>query len=128
VTDRGRKAVLATGDAASIVLFAVVGLLSHDEGVTASGLARNAVPILAVAAAAAPLFGTYRRPGVRTLLPTWAVGVLGGLLVRKAVFGRPEDMGELPAFAAVTAGVTLAFLLAWRAVASRSLRPARSAV
>ena len=122
VSPRSTRLVLAVGDAVAIVLFAVIGLMSHDEGVTVGGLARNAVPILIVWFAAAPVLGTYRRPSLGTLLPTWAVSVIGGVLLRKLVFGRPADIGDLPVFLAVTLAVTLAFLLAWRGIAALTLK------
>jgi hypothetical protein len=123
VNTRSTRLVLAVGDALAIVLFAGIGLMSHDEGVTAGGLARNALPILVIWFAAAPVLGTCRRPGLRTLLLAWAVSVVAGVFLRKFVFGRPADIGDLPVFLAVTLAVTLAFLLAWRGIAALVLKP-----
>ena len=108
--------MLAVGDAAAIVLFAVVGLANHREGITLAGLARNTLPILGVWFAIAPLVGTYRRPGLRTLLATWAISVPVGVAIRGVVLHRDAD-GSQVAFGVVTLIVTLVFLLAWRGIA-----------
>jgi hypothetical protein len=108
--------MLAVGDAAAIVLFAVVGLANHGEGITLAGLARNTLPILGVWFALAPLVGTYRRPGLRTLVATWAIAVPVGVAIRGVVLHRDAD-GSQVAFGVVTLIVTLVFLLAWRGIA-----------
>jgi DUF3054 family protein len=114
VTARG----LALGDALAIVLFAVVGLANHKEGLTVAGLARNTLPILAVWFAIAPFVGTYKRPGFKTLLITWAIAVPGGVAIRAVALHRAAS-GSQVTFGIVTLVVTLVFLSAWRAVASR---------
>jgi len=113
---RGRI-ILAAGDAAAIVAFVVIGLLSHGEGIDPRGLLRTAVPIVILWFAIAPMIGTYRRPGWRTMLPAWAVAVVGGLLVRRVIFHRPSTWGDLLEFMAVSLAFTLLFLSAWRLVA-----------
>lgn len=112
--------VLALGDAAALLLFAVVGLLSHDGGLSAAGLARDALPLLAGWFAAALLFGTYRRRSLRTLLLAWAVGVPVGVGLRALVLGRAPD-GRQAAFLGVALAFTLLFVLALR-VALAQLR------
>jgi hypothetical protein len=109
---------LATGDAVAVSLFAVAGLLSHDEGITVAGIARNALPVLAGYLGAALLVGTYRRTGLGTLLAAWATGVPAGVLLRALVLGRDLDSDQL-AFGLVTMAATLVLLLAWRLLASR---------
>jgi hypothetical protein len=108
-----RPAVLAAGDAAMLVLWSVLGLMSHQEGVTLSGLARNSGFVLAGWFAVAALLGTYRRPGWRTFLAAWAAGVSLGVVVRWVALRRPLVADEF-VFWAVTLVVTLALLLAWR--------------
>ena len=52
--------IAAACDAAALVLFAVIGLLSHRGGVSGHGLARDALPLLGgwfAAAAFAVLLG-----------------------------------------------------------------------
>jgi hypothetical protein len=107
--------VLALSDAVAILLFAVVGLVSHRGGISASGLARDALPLLAGWFAAALLFRTYRGRSLRTLLLAWAVGVPLGVALRALVLGRSPD-GRQAAFLGVALVFTLLFVLALRAV------------
>ncbi len=44
MSDR-RPLLLAGGDLLALLVFALVGLASHDEGLTATGLARTWLPI-----------------------------------------------------------------------------------
>jgi len=104
---------LALGDVVAVALFAPLGLASHHEGVTAAGLARNALPIALGFLAAGLLFGTWRRPGWRRLAGAWLVGVAAGVLVRAAVLGHGFGRTTFT-FMAVTLVVTGPLLLAWR--------------
>jgi DUF3054 family protein len=110
--------VLAAGDAAAIIVFAVLGLLNHDEGITAAGLARNVAPILGVWFAIAPFTGVYNHPGFRRMMVTWAIAVPVGVAIRAVALHRAADEHQV-AFAIVALLVTLVFLSAWRAIASR---------
>jgi hypothetical protein len=112
-----RRVALAAGDAGAIVVFVVIGLSTHDEGVTAGAVVRVAGPILGLGFVAALHFGTYRRPAIRTLLPAWAAAVAGGILIRYAIFHRPATVPKLLVFLCVGLAFTLLFLLAWRVVA-----------
>ncbi len=116
----GRRVVLATGDVVALVVFTVIGLINHEDGVTVGGVLQVVLPIVAVGAVATWLLGTYRRPGLATLLPAWLVSVPAGLLIRKALFGTPETWGSTGVFLCVALAFTLLFLLAWR-VAARFL-------
>jgi Protein of unknown function (DUF3054) len=109
--------VLVVGDAVAVALFAPLGLLSHEEGITLAGLARNALPVTVGFLAAAALVGTYRRPGLRSMLPAWALGVTAGVLARAAILGHGYGRTTFT-FLGVTLAVTLAFLLAWRGIAA----------
>jgi hypothetical protein len=115
VTPNRPPRVLALADGAALVLFSVVGLLSHDGTVSAAGLARDALPLLAGWFAAALLFRTYRRRSVRTLLLTWIVGVPLGVAVRALALGRAFD-GREAAFLGVALTFTLVFVVALRVV------------
>ena len=116
MSERVRPTILAIGDAFSLVAFVVLGLRSHDEGVTAAGLARTALPLLAGWFAAAAAVRLYARGGISRFLVTWAVGVTAGVALRALILGRPADGSELT-FWAVALAVTLALLLAWRLLA-----------
>ncbi|MGH2785094.1 MAG: DUF3054 domain-containing protein [Actinomycetota bacterium] len=114
--------VLAAGDAVALILFAVIGLANHDQGITAAGIARNALPIIGAFAVAAPFAGTYTRPGLRTLLVTWAIAVPAGVVIRAIALDRPAD-GSQVTFGIVTMIATLVLLLAWRGLAALGSRP-----
>jgi hypothetical protein len=109
--------VLALSDGAALALFSVVGLLSHDGTVSAAGLARDALPLLAGWFAAALLFRTYRGRSVRTLFLAWIVGVPLGVALRAVVLGRAFD-GREAAFLGVALTFTLLFVVALRAAVS----------
>jgi hypothetical protein len=71
---------LAVAGAAAIVVFATIGQLSHDGGVSASGYAADVLPLLGCWLAAARW--------TRRFLPTWLLGVAGGVGVRMVVLGH----------------------------------------
>ena len=101
-------------DAAAIVLFAIVGMLSH--GAAPSAFARDALPLLGGWFAAALVTRLYERPSVSRLLVTWAAGVTAGVLVRALILGRDLD-GRQAAFLATSLVFTLLFVAAARAAA-----------
>jgi hypothetical protein len=108
---------LAIGDLTAFVLFAVIGLLDHDEGVTWDGIVRNVIPIALVWFAFARYIGTYRDRSIATMIRTWAIAIPGGVLVRAVALKR-DAVGSQIAFAMVAALTTLALLLVWRGIAS----------
>ena len=104
---RGRSpALLALSDGAAILVFATVGLISHDHGLSATGYARDALPILGTWFAAAFVFRTYADQRPARLLATWAIGVPLGILVRALALGRSLNGKE-----AVFLGVALVSIL-----------------
>lgn len=119
--------VLAAGDAVAFVLFAAIGLASHDEGITAAGIVRNAGPVLAAFAAVAPFARTYTRPGIRSLLVTWAIAVPAGVVIRAIALDRPAD-GSQVTFGIVTMIATAVLLLAWRGIAAAASRARSSEI
>jgi Protein of unknown function (DUF3054) len=107
---------LATVDALALLMFVLVGVRSHHDIGGSWVVARNVIPLEAVWFCAATLMGTYRRPGVRTLLRTWAVAVPSGLVLRTVWVGSPTGV-RLLTFLAVGLAFTLLFLLAGRWIA-----------
>ena len=106
----GRPA--AFSDAAAIVVFAIVGLVSH--GASAGAFAHDALPLLGGWFAAALLTRLYERPSLSRLLVTWAVGITTGVLVRALILGRALN-GHQAAFLATSLVFTLLFVVALRA-------------
>ncbi|MGE3982966.1 MAG: DUF3054 domain-containing protein, partial [Dehalococcoidia bacterium] len=97
--------LLLIGDIASFLLFAVVGLSSHEKDYSPAAFARVVLPFLIPWLAAAYFTGLFNRPVssepasivkpvMTAWLPAWAVG----LALRSLVWGR--DFA--PAFAIVT--------------------------
>jgi len=114
---------LAIGDAVALVIFVIIGLVNHEHGITLAGLARTALPLLGAWFAVAAIAGTYRRPGIRTLLVTWAVAVPVAVVIRAIILHRRAGESQVT-FGIVALIVTLALLLAWRFVAKRFTQPA----
>lgn len=71
---------LALAGSVAILLFATLGQLSHHGGVTPGGYAADALPLLACWLAAAWW--------TRRFLPTWALGVTGGVALRMVVLSH----------------------------------------
>lgn len=114
---------LVAADAIAIVVFAAIGQLSHHGGVSASGFARDALPIMAGWFVAAAVFGAYRNPSRRAFVLTWLVGVTAGVALRALVLGRTAN-GHEAAFLLVSLVFTLLLILSCRAFAAR--RPAKN--
>src|SRR5262245_16478653 len=113
ITTLGRARLLPLADALGILVFATVGLLSHDHALSLSGYARDALPLLAGWFGAALVFGAYRSPSARTLLLTWIVGVPLGWLIRGLALGRDFDGGQA-VFLVISLVFTLLFVVACR--------------
>ena len=103
-----------------MLLFALIGRISHVKGVTVMGIIDTAWPFLvglALGWAAARLrSGTWPRTVVQGL-PVWLLTVAVGLVLRVVSGG-----GGAPISFAVVATVVLGtFLLGWRALAASPL-------
>jgi hypothetical protein len=118
-----RPAVAAVVDALLVILFVALGRGSHDEGSAVGGTLRTAAPFL-LALAAGWLLGR-RRWATPLRIPfgihLWGVTVVVGMALRHWAF----DRGTAPAFIVVATIVLGAFLLGWRALASRLLARGR---
>ena len=117
---RGREGLLLAGDLVCFLIFAVLGLRSHEDGITAGGIVRAAAPFqagwlfvnLTLAGDASP---TQSRQIARFWVPAWAIG----LLLRTLFFDRTFEA----TFAVVALLVNGVLLMLWRsAVAPLVLR------
>ena len=111
-------------DAAAILVFVTIGLISHRHGF-AKGYARDLPPFLGCWFAVALLLRLYRQGGRGRLVATWLVAVPLAVLVRALAFGRSLN-GSEAAFlvvSVVTIGVLVgAGRLALRAAGARDGR------
>lgn len=102
-------------DAVFVVVFAVVGRLSHAEGADVVGVLTTAWPFLAGLALGWAAARAWRHPFA--LWPTgvvvWAVTLVAGMLLR-VVSGQ----GTAVAFIVVAALTLALLLLGWRTVAT----------
>jgi hypothetical protein len=107
-----RTAVAA--DLVALVIFVTVGLLNHHGGVSATGYARDLLPIGGCWLLAGGAFDLYRRPRWRALVATWLTAVTVGILSRALVLWRLD--GDDGKFLVVALCFTLLFVLVSRAV------------
>lgn len=102
-------------DVVLVVVFAVIGRASHQEGLELAGIAWTAWPFLAGLAVGWLVTLAWRAPlkPVRTGLGLWVATVAVGMLLRLA-----SGQGVQFAFVVVASIVLLLFLVGWRAVAA----------
>jgi hypothetical protein len=106
--------LLAASDLVAIVVFVTIGLISHHRGLSATGYARDTLPLAGGWFGAAALFRPYGDPPRRrALLATWACGIPAGVLARALVLGRSLNGGEA-AFLGVSMVTIGLFVLAVR--------------
>ena len=115
-----RGGLAAASDAAAIVVFAVVGLLSHHASATAFG--RDALPLLFGWFAVALAAQLYAKPTIGRLLVTWIFGITAGVVLRGLILGRHFDRKQA-AFLATSLVFTLLFVLVLRAAIGLVRRP-----
>jgi len=113
--------VLAIGDVTALLVFTLIGLANHKDGITASSVLKVMGPLVVVGAIASAIFGTYRRPGIGTLVPAWLVTVPIAILIRKAIFHTPTTWSSTGIFIGVALAFTLLFIAGWRLVARYTL-------
>ena len=109
-----RAAVAA--DLLALLAFVTVGLWNHKGGLSATGYARDVLPIAGCWLVAAGAFDLYKRPTVRALLLTWVTGVTVGVAIRQLVLWELE--GDDAVFLVVALCFTLLFVLVFRAAAT----------
>jgi hypothetical protein len=115
-----RDSVLLAGDLVCFLVFALLGLRSHEDGITLGGVLRAATPFQAgwIVAGLVPLLherrSAHRRTGVlRRWGPAWVLG----LALRTLLFDRSFEAS----FAVVSFIANAVLLLLWRSVLVRLL-------
>ena len=115
-----RGLILLAGDLVCFFIFAVLGLRSHEDGITLSGILCAATPFQFgwLLAGLVPAFhersSAHRRTGVlRRWAPAWVIG----LALRTLLFDRTFEVS----FAVVSFLANAALLLLWRSVLARLL-------
>lgn len=119
--DRVVGALAFAVDVTLIVLFVVLGRISHEHGLTLSGVAGTAAPFLTGAAMGwVGCLGIRRRAplSVRDSVMVWAGTFAGGLGLRAST----EGQGTAFSFIVVAGLVTAVLLFGWRLIAARFLR------
>lgn len=101
-------------DVAWLVVFAAIGRASHDEGVTAVGVAAVAWPFVAGYAVGVLVTGLRRTPrSLGRALPTWLIAVAVAMAIRTVLEGALPPIS----FIVVALAFSGAGLLGWRVVA-----------
>ena len=111
-------------DVLALLVFVTVGLLNHHGGLSASGYARDALPIVGCWLVAAGAFDLYRRPRASALVGTWIAGVTAGVAIRALTLWRVE--GDDAVFLVVALAFTLLFVVAFRLAAGVARRQTAS--
>ena len=107
----------AVADAAALLLFTTVGLLSH--GFEPQGYLRDGLPLLAAWFATALWLRLYPRAPWRRVLRCWLVAVPLAWLARAVALDRAFDGGQF-AFLGITLAFTLLFVVALRVAVARA--------
>jgi len=119
--------VLAIGDVAALLVFTLIGLANHKDGITAVTVLKVMGPLVITGAIATAICGTYRTPGFRTLIPAWLLTIPIAILFRKAFFHTPATWRSTGIFMGVALVFTLLFLIASRFATYQILRTANRA-
>jgi hypothetical protein len=103
-------------DVAAIAAFVAIGRDTHDRADTLQGFVETAAPFLIAVAAGWLAARAWRDPvSVRVGVVVWAVTVVLGIVLRRAVFGD----GIAAAFILVASAFLALFIVGWRAAAAR---------
>jgi hypothetical protein len=115
-----RGVILLAGDLLCFLIFAALGLRSHEDGITLGGVLRAATPFQGgwLLAGLVPVFSESRSAHRRTrVLRRWTLAWVIGLALRTLLFDRSFEAS----FAVVSFIANLALLLLWRSVLARLL-------
>ena len=118
-TRLSQRAVFTTAivDVVAVVVFVAIGRRNHNEGTALSGIIGVAAPFLIALGISWVGLRTWREPFNRaSLVATWVLTVVIGLLLRRLIF----DRGIATAFI-IVATITLGVLLGLGRILSRKL-------
>ena len=118
-TRLSQRTVITTAvvDVVAVVVFVAIGRRNHNEGAALSGIIGVAAPFLIALGISWIGLRTWREPFNRaSLVATWIITVVIGLLLRRLVF----DRGIAIAFI-IVATITLGVLLGLGRLLSRKL-------
>ena len=118
-TRPNQRAVITTAivDVVAVVVFVAIGRRNHNEGTALSGIIGVAAPFLIALGMSWVGLRTWREPFNRaSLVATWVITVVIGLLLRRLIF----DRGIAIAFI-IVATITLGVLLGLGRLLSRKL-------
>jgi Protein of unknown function (DUF3054) len=106
-------------DVIGVLVFCAIGRRSHDEGLSATGVAATAWPFLTGTVIGWVASRGWRQPTavVPTGVVVWLSTVVVGMVLRKV-----SSAGVAASFVVVAATVTALLLLGWRALAGLTLR------
>ncbi len=105
------KRVLIAGDVAAMLLFAFIGIASHEKDIGLIIFARSFLPFAVAWLTLGAALGAFRieRPSLRSLAVYLVCGVTA-LVARSVIFDRTL----LNAFFVIALGGNVALLFAWR--------------
>ena len=118
-TRPSQRAVVTTAivDVVAVVVFVAIGRRNHNEGTALSGVMSVAAPFLIALGISWIGLRTWREPFNRaSMVATWVITVVIGLLLRRLVF----DRGIATSFI-IVATITLGVLLSLGRLLSRKL-------
>jgi hypothetical protein len=117
-TTRLQRIALAV-DLVLVVIFAVIGRASHDEGLSMSGIAHTAWPfVVGVVVGTLLIAGAKRPPMSRDAgVLSWACALVLGMVLRHL-----SGQGTAVAFVIVAALVLAVFLVGWRLLLGLAVR------
>jgi hypothetical protein len=106
-------------DVIGVLVFCAVGRRSHEEGLSAAGVAATAWPFLTGTVIGWLASRGWRQPTavVPTGVVVWLSTVVVGMVLRKV-----SSAGVAASFVVVAATVTALLLLGWRALVGLTLR------
>ncbi len=107
-------------DVLAVAVFVIIGRRNHDEGTELAGIIKTAAPFLIALPFGWLFSGALREPYAgKSGLGTWLITLIGGIVLRKAVFGG----GTAIPFVMVATLFLFVTMVLWRFFIWRKRRP-----